>query len=543
MSTATLDVTAVRARFSALDRPLAFFDGPGGTQCPDAVIDAIADYLRESNANIGAPYETSRRTDELVERSRAERRVLPRVVTRRGRVRPEHDGAQLPAHARVRDGRSARATRSSSRSSTTTRTWRRGSSSPTTSASSSASQGSPTSSRSTTTISPGCSRTARASSAFPVAANSVGTAPDVRRIVELAHGAGALAWADAVHYGPHGPIDVDGLGRRRPDLLALQVLRAASRARVRKAGAARVLAAVQGSTCRERARRAPLRARDAPARAPRGVRRGRRLRRLARLGRDPGPRDRSRRAVSGRASRRGRALRPADDERARPDVLLQPPGPVAREVATLLAERDLAVWHGNYYSLETMRHLGLDGRRGARGDRALQHRGRGRPPARRARRPRVKLLVLGGPRFLGRAIADAALAARARADVLQPRADEPGALPGGGVASGRSRGRARTALRGSQVGRGRRHVAATSPVSFESPSKPSPNRAATASCRASPCTPTSAWRSTRRARWPSSTVSRTTRSRIANYGRAEGALRGGGARDDAEIALSSCGRV
>ena len=43
--------------------------------------------------------------------------------------------------------------------------------------------------------------------AFPVAANSVGTALDVRRVVELAHSAGALAWADAVHYGPHGPID------------------------------------------------------------------------------------------------------------------------------------------------------------------------------------------------------------------------------------------------------------------------------------------------------------------------------------------------
>ena len=70
MSTATLDVHAVRARFSALDRALAFFDGPGGTQCPDVVIEAISTYLRESNANIGAPYETSQRTDELVGRSR-----------------------------------------------------------------------------------------------------------------------------------------------------------------------------------------------------------------------------------------------------------------------------------------------------------------------------------------------------------------------------------------------------------------------------------------------------------------------------------------
>ena len=62
-----LDVEAVRRRFTALDRPLAFFDGPGGTQCPDAVIDAVGAYMRESNANVGAPYETSRRTDEVVE--------------------------------------------------------------------------------------------------------------------------------------------------------------------------------------------------------------------------------------------------------------------------------------------------------------------------------------------------------------------------------------------------------------------------------------------------------------------------------------------
>ena len=40
----------------------------------------------------------------------------------------------------------------------------------------------------------------------------MGTAPDIRRVVELAHAAGALAWIDAVHYGPHGPIDVAAWG-------------------------------------------------------------------------------------------------------------------------------------------------------------------------------------------------------------------------------------------------------------------------------------------------------------------------------------------
>ena len=44
------------------------------------------------------------------------------------------------------------------------------------------------------------------------AANSVGTAPDVRRLTALAHAVGALAWADAVHYAPHGPIDASAVG-------------------------------------------------------------------------------------------------------------------------------------------------------------------------------------------------------------------------------------------------------------------------------------------------------------------------------------------
>jgi len=57
---------AVRARFTALQRPLAFFDGPGGTQVPDSVIDAVADCLRTTNANLGGPFETSRQADGIV---------------------------------------------------------------------------------------------------------------------------------------------------------------------------------------------------------------------------------------------------------------------------------------------------------------------------------------------------------------------------------------------------------------------------------------------------------------------------------------------
>jgi cysteine desulfurase family protein (TIGR01976 family) len=70
------DVEALRRRFPALaqlhdGRPMAFFDGPGGTQVPETVIDAISRYYRESNANHGGAFETSRRSDEIVDEAHA----------------------------------------------------------------------------------------------------------------------------------------------------------------------------------------------------------------------------------------------------------------------------------------------------------------------------------------------------------------------------------------------------------------------------------------------------------------------------------------
>src|SRR5512133_1823712 len=208
MSTAVaLDVDDVRARFTAFQRPLAFFDGPGGTQCPDEVIDAIADYLRETNANVGAPYETSRRTEALIAHARqraadflrcttdevafgqsmtglnflltrafartlrAGDEVLVTKLDHDANVAPwlelEHDLGITVRLVEVTDGVALDFDDLERQLSERTRVV-----------------------------------------AFPVAANSVGTAPDVRRVVELAHAVRALAWADAVHYAPHGPIDV-----------------------------------------------------------------------------------------------------------------------------------------------------------------------------------------------------------------------------------------------------------------------------------------------------------------------------------------------
>ena len=73
--TEPLDVARVRRRFPSLSRlherePVIFADAPGGTQVPDTVIEAMARHLRESNANTGGAFETSRTTDGLIAEAR-----------------------------------------------------------------------------------------------------------------------------------------------------------------------------------------------------------------------------------------------------------------------------------------------------------------------------------------------------------------------------------------------------------------------------------------------------------------------------------------
>jgi cysteine desulfurase family protein (TIGR01976 family) len=211
MSTIAFDVDAVRARFTALQRPLAFFDGPGGTQMPDEVVDTIARYLHEDNANLGGAFETSRRSDAVVTAARlaaasflgctadevvfgqnmttlnfALTRTLARslregdevIVTKLdhdGNVSPwlelQHDLGIVVRFAELDDECRLDLGHLESLLSGRTRVV-----------------------------------------AFPWAANSVGTVVDVARVAELAHAAGALAWVDAVHYAPHGPIDVADAG-------------------------------------------------------------------------------------------------------------------------------------------------------------------------------------------------------------------------------------------------------------------------------------------------------------------------------------------
>jgi cysteine desulfurase family protein (TIGR01976 family) len=201
VSTAVLDVEAVRARFSALQRPYAFLDAPAGTQVPDEVIAAIAAYLRESNANVNGAFETSRRTDALIDEARAAAArflacapeetifgpsmtnlnfMLTRTLGRELRAgdevivtRLDHDANIAPWLELQHDlgivVRFADLDLGDLEDQLSGRT-----------------------------------RVV----AFPWASNALGTITDVERICALAHEANALAWVDAVHYAPHGPIDV-----------------------------------------------------------------------------------------------------------------------------------------------------------------------------------------------------------------------------------------------------------------------------------------------------------------------------------------------
>jgi len=359
MSTATLDVSAVRARFTALDRQLAFFDGPGGTQCPDTVIDAIADYLRSSNANIGASYETSRRTDELVTHSReraafflgcssdevafgpsmtALNFLLTRAFARTVREGDEvvvtaldHDANVSPWLELAHDlGIVVRVAAL------------------------------------TDELEVDYDDLARLLSdrtrvvAFPVAANSVGTAPDVKRIVQLAHDAGALAWADAVHYAPHGPIDVAAWD---VDVLICSPYKFFGPHLGLAYGKRDLLESWRAYKVRPAANE-PVGHRFELGTLPHELLAGfvAAVEYVDSLGWD---------AVQAHETALGERILDGLPDAVElyglrtmsgrvPTFCFNLPGRSPESVATLLAEHDLAVWHGNYYSLETMQHLGLE---------------------------------------------------------------------------------------------------------------------------------------------------------------------------------------
>src|SRR6476661_811477 len=75
-ATATISIEEIRRCFPALARthnghPVAYFDGPGGTQVPGAVVEAMNDYLYHHNANTHWAYPTSEETDAIIDSARS----------------------------------------------------------------------------------------------------------------------------------------------------------------------------------------------------------------------------------------------------------------------------------------------------------------------------------------------------------------------------------------------------------------------------------------------------------------------------------------
>jgi len=210
-----LDLEWVRSQFPSLSRkvnghPATFLDGPGGTQVPQRVIDAISGYLRECNANTQGAYATSRRTDEVIAGARSAMAdflgcesdeivfgpnmttltfAMSRAIGRELREGDEillthldHDANISPWRALEERGVKIQFAEIDERDCTLDMR---------------------------DLASKINARTKVVAVGY--ASNAVGTINDVKTIVRLAHDAGALAYIDAVHYAPHGLIDVRDL--------------------------------------------------------------------------------------------------------------------------------------------------------------------------------------------------------------------------------------------------------------------------------------------------------------------------------------------
>jgi cysteine desulfurase family protein (TIGR01976 family) len=377
-----LDVATLRKQFPALNRTVAgrtpvYLDGPGGTQVPGRVLDAMVRYLTESNANHGGVFSTSRESDRILDE--AQRSVadflnatapeeivfgqnmtsltfhLSRSIGRTWRpgervvvTRLDHDANVRPwvlaardagAEAHFVDIRPADCTLDLDQVHDALR--------------------------------PGVKLLA-----VTCASNAVGTMNDVRKLVEMGHRAGALVFLDAVHYAPHGPIDVEAWGC---DFLACsaykffgphvgilwgrrELLETLEPYKVRPAtdavpgrwmtgtqnheGIAGVAAAIEyladigaGSERRSRLRSAMERIRDCE-------------------------RELSQRLLSGLMERerfqvRG-LTRPEDLARRTPTFAVTARDRTPRQMAEYLAGHEIYTWDGNFYAVELTEHPGVN---------------------------------------------------------------------------------------------------------------------------------------------------------------------------------------
>ncbi|QLE56034.1 cysteine desulfurase-like protein [Nostoc sp. TCL26-01] len=211
-----LDLKWIRSQFPALTQkingqPAIFFDGPGGTQVPGSVLDAMSDYLVRSNANAHGAFATSARTDAVINSARAAiadflgcnsdevvfganmttltftlSRAIARTIQPGDEIivtRLDHAANISPWYALEEQGAVIRVVDIKVEDCTLDM-----------------SDLQRQINHKTKLV------------AVTYASNAVGTINDIPTIVSLAHAVGAWVFVDAVHYAPHAPINVQALG-------------------------------------------------------------------------------------------------------------------------------------------------------------------------------------------------------------------------------------------------------------------------------------------------------------------------------------------
>jgi cysteine desulfurase family protein (TIGR01976 family) len=213
----TLDIASIRRQFPALTRiiagkPALYLDGPGGTQVPTCVTAAMTAYLERSNANVGGMFATSRETNALVDETRvavaaflnaaapteivfgqnmtsltfAASRAIARTLIEGDEIivtAIDHDANVAPWLMIAEDRGAVVKTIAANDDYTIT-----------------VEQLAKHLNARTKVV------------ALTHASNAVGSIPELKAMILLAHTAGALVYVDAVHYAPHGVIDVADLG-------------------------------------------------------------------------------------------------------------------------------------------------------------------------------------------------------------------------------------------------------------------------------------------------------------------------------------------
>ncbi len=223
MTTPPLDPHPLRVQFPALQmaaadgQPVAYLDGPGGTQVPQRVIDAVGRQLVDGVSNLGGPFPASRRADAAVATARAaaqdllgacrpEEIVFGQNMTSltfalsRALARTWQPGDEIIVTRLDHDANIAPWLMAAEDRGVTVR-WL---------------DFQPADCTLALEQLPDLLTERTRLLAITYASNAVGSITDLDRAIRLAHGAGALVFVDSVHFAPHGLIDVGALD---PDFL------------------------------------------------------------------------------------------------------------------------------------------------------------------------------------------------------------------------------------------------------------------------------------------------------------------------------------